>query len=211
MMMEDKWDMALPSDRAGGLCPEPAAQSQPSALIPSAVGFTGTQHGCTAMQTDALRGCLRHLLANGYVWMRNGDCIGSDLEAAYTWQCYGGKIAAHPPTIAAKRAYVPHDVMLPERPYLDRNKDIVLLSEVMVATPGEKVEQLRGGTWSTIRFARRQRKPLMIIFPDGTSQTENGFAQAIEARMAETQGGSVHESAVAEGHAPHPNQDTPHE
>ncbi|MGN6290363.1 MAG: hypothetical protein ACTHNA_14005 [Sphingopyxis terrae] len=36
-------------------------------------------------------------------------------------------------------------------------------------------------------------------------------ARAIEARRAETQGGSVHESAVAEGHAPHPNQDTPHE
>lgn len=29
-------DMALPADRAGGLRPEPAAQSQPKALIPSA-------------------------------------------------------------------------------------------------------------------------------------------------------------------------------
>jgi|LULG01.1.fsa_nt_gb hypothetical protein len=36
MMMEDKGDRALPSERAGGRCPEPAAQSQPSALIPSA-------------------------------------------------------------------------------------------------------------------------------------------------------------------------------
>lgn len=37
MMMEDKGDMAPPSERAGGRCPEPAAQSQPSALIPSAL------------------------------------------------------------------------------------------------------------------------------------------------------------------------------
>jgi len=39
--------------------------------------------------------------------------------------------------------------------------------------------------------------------PDnGRWLTDADAAQAIEARRAETQGGSVHESAVAEGHAP---------
>lgn len=38
-------------------------------------------------------------------------------------------------------------------------------------------------------------------------------AQAMSAGTAETQSGSGRQpaSAVAEGHAPHPNQDTPHE
>ena len=32
----------------------------------------------------------------------------------------------------------------------------------------EAEEQLRSGTWSTIRYAKRQNKPTTIIFPDGS-------------------------------------------
>jgi len=37
----------------------------------------------------------------------------------------------------------------------------------MIATPGEVDEQLRSGTWSTVRFARKQGKPVHVILPDG--------------------------------------------
>lgn len=50
-----------------------------------------------------------------------------------------------------------------------------------------------------------------VRFFESRDQWQRAVAQAIEARRAETQGGSVHESAVADGHAPHPHQDTPHE
>lgn len=43
----------------------------------------------------------------------------------------------------------------------------------------------------------------------GAIRGHNEYAQAIEARRAETQGGSVHESAVTEGDAPNSTPETP--
>jgi bifunctional non-homologous end joining protein LigD len=34
--------------------------------------------------------------------------------------------------------------------------------------PAEPEEQLRSGTWSTVRFAKKQGKPVFLILPDGT-------------------------------------------
>lgn len=50
-------------------------------------------------------------------------------------------------------------------------------------------------------------------FCDESRAIYQAFAQAMSAGTAETQSGSGRQpaSAVAEGHAPHPNQDTPHE
>lgn len=49
--------------------------------------------------------------------------------------------------------------------------------------------------------------------PHLDARIEEIIAQAMRAGTAETQGGSGRQpaSAVADGHAPHPNQDTPHE
>jgi hypothetical protein len=189
----------------------PQAVSPVPASIPSAVGFTGTQNGCTEVQHDRLKGWLGQLWVHGYEWMRNGDCVGADEQAGHIWNTLGLKIALHPPTVLAKRAFIPHAIAERPRPYLDRNKDIVRGAEVVVATPTEMVEQLRSGTWSTVRFARQLSKPILIIFPDGTYRLENRFAQAIEARRAETQSGSVHESAVGNADAPTPSPYIPTE
>lgn len=53
-------------------------------------------------------------------------------------------------------------------PYLQRNKVIVDRCGVLVAAPGEAQEQLRSGTWSTIRYARRVGRPVIMVLPDGT-------------------------------------------
>ena len=63
---------------------------------------------------------------------------------------------------------VPQQMMRRERPYLDRNKDMVRETAWLIAAPAEPEEQLRSGTWSTIRFARKLGKPVFLIFPDGT-------------------------------------------
>ena len=39
---------------------------------------------------------------------------------------------------------------------------------MMIAAPSEAEEQRRSGTWSTVRFARKQGKPVFVISPDGT-------------------------------------------
>jgi hypothetical protein len=54
-------------------------------------------------------------------------------------------------------------------PYLARNKVIVHHTEMMVAAPNGRVERLRSGTWSTVRFAKEKMKRIVWLFyPDGT-------------------------------------------
>lgn len=61
----------------------------------------------------------------------------------------------------------------PEKFYLDRDKDIVDAVDMMIATPKSHVEELRSGTWATIRYARKRQKDLLIVYPDGTYKVEN--------------------------------------
>lgn len=132
------------------------------------VGFTGTQRGMTDAQKARLALLLTEFGRGGE--FHHGDCIGSDSEAHdIAYEC-GYGIILHPPSNPYKRAYreVPRHMMRPEYPYMTRNRHIVDAVEWMIAAPGEFEEQLRSGTWSTVRFARRSRRKICLILPDGT-------------------------------------------
>ncbi len=136
-------------------------------------GFTGTRDVWTRPQVDAVREALLMLDVWGYRWMQNGDCLGSDWKAARIWQMMGRSVWLRPPTNDAYRAFIEAQMESEPRPYLDRNRDIVDHSELLLATPKEMTEQPKGGTWFTVRYARRQRRPIMIVLPDGTVHREN--------------------------------------
>lgn len=132
------------------------------------VGFTGTQRGMTDAQCGMLRALLREF---GGTEFHHGDCIGADSQAHDIADECGCAIILHPPTNYSKRAWreVPRHMMRPEYPYLTRNRHIVDATEWLIAMPGEFEEQLRSGTWSTVRYARSRRK-VAIIMPDGSVQ-----------------------------------------
>lgn len=133
-------------------------------------GFTGTQRGMTAQQKVAVK---RLFLTTKPCEFHHGDCIGADADAHSIFrQLRCGKVILHPPVYASKRAFCKADVSLSPLPYLDRNKEIVINTDILIATPGETEEQLRSGTWSTIRFARKKGHPICIVFPDGTVKRE---------------------------------------
>lgn len=129
------------------------------------VGFTGTQRGMTEAQWAALWPLL---LARAPGEFHEGDCIGSDAQAAAMARLAGFKVVGHPPLVESKRAFFPADEWRPAAPYLERNHNIVDASQEIIATPGEFLEQLRSGTWATIRYARRVGRPCHVILPDGT-------------------------------------------
>jgi hypothetical protein len=137
----------------------------------SSVGFTGTQRGLSTAQAAALR----TMLAGWPVgYFHHGDCIGADAEAHAIARELGWKIVLHPPTIDTKRAHLEADcaIVCKTRPYLERNQRIVESTAVMIATPGEFEEQLRSGTWATVRLARKANRPLALVYPDGYIATE---------------------------------------
>ncbi len=145
------------------------------------LGFTGTRNCMTPEQRSAFRSLLTELPS--VLEFHHGDCRGSDWDACrlylvYAQQFDDASVVVHPPDYGGHRAFCMEKVenyglrlvIEKPKPFLDRNRDIVDASELMVACPAESTEQQRGGTWSTVRYARKVGRELVVILPDGTTQ-----------------------------------------
>jgi len=141
------------------------------------VGFTGTRAGMTRLQGNAVRTLLSALreLSTGQPFFEHGDCVGADFEAHHMAVTLRYYTVAHPPTNERYRAFTNCNVYRRARPYLERNKNIVWDTHLLIATPKQFHEQTRGGTWHTIQYARQKQHSLIhIIQPDGVIKTELG-------------------------------------
>jgi hypothetical protein len=130
------------------------------------IGFTGTQKGLTGRQkAEVFR--LAVSLQKGE--FHHGDCIGADFQAAGIFSGQGWHLVMHPPVDGTKRVWaasiLPHIVVHEAKPYLDRNRDIVNSCELLIACPDSVTEKLRSGTWSTVRYARKIGREIVIIYP----------------------------------------------
>jgi hypothetical protein len=129
----------------------------------------------TRGQTVSLNGWWQSLDVTEF---HHGACVGADADAVSCCQNYTtASIIAHPCNLT-KCVSVPSlrasNHAHGEKPPLDRNRDIVDAADILVAcTKGS--EELRSGTWSTIRYARKCGKPIVIFWPDGTMETEGDF------------------------------------
>ena len=139
------------------------------------LGFTGTRERPTEAQRLALAKLLEMSEAEE---LHHGDATGADSVAhhiALSLRELRGwpRIIIHPPSNVVHRACcLGADMMMPEQEYLVRNRAIVDATDKLVAMPKGSEESLRSGTWSTVRFARHRRKPILLIFPDGTTKVE---------------------------------------
>ena len=145
------------------------------------IGFTGTRNGCTEKQKETFGRLIREFASeNSEMEFHHGDCIGSDADTHDLIKSYNKtrstgnpmifpqiRIFGHPPFNPKARAFKECDFLLPEKDYIDRNHDIVNTCHILIATPKGYVEELRSGTWATIRYAIKTDKPVWIIFPDG--------------------------------------------
>lgn len=100
----------------------------------------------------------------------HGDCIGADSDAHAVVASLQDEVTVHihPPINPIKRAFCVGTIEHPAKEYLDRNRDIVDTCRCIFATPKEHEEQWQGsGTWATIRYAKKTKTRLYIIYPDG--------------------------------------------
>ena len=139
------------------------------------IGFTGTREG---MNTHQLKHFYRFIAElPEFTEFHHGACVGADEEAAQVViemdPCDGTrdwKVVAHPcdildmVSLVAKAAY--SDFQRLPKPPLDRNHDIVDACDVLLACP-KGPEEMRSGTWATVRYARKQSKRVVIFWPDG--------------------------------------------
>ena len=134
----------------------------------SQLGFTGTQRGTTRQQMESVGGLLIYMFPDE---VHHGDCIGADEEfhdaVEIVLRPLVPFIHVHPPSNPRKRAWKQGDVIYEPRPYMDRNQDIVDAIDALIATPRGFEEELRSGTWATVRRARKKGIPVFVVLPNG--------------------------------------------
>lgn len=142
------------------------------------IGFTGTQKGMTQEQVFTFYNFLQeHKDINEF---HHGQCIGTDVDSHKIIRGQHHltrklnnflsqiKIVIHLSidTKKVERVELPFKIKEP-KPYLERNKDIVNETDLLIACPKSDKEELRSGTWSTIRYAKKMNKKVIIIYPNG--------------------------------------------
>lgn len=132
------------------------------------IGFTGSRH---VLNEEQKREIVSFLDNYENMIVSHGDCVGADAEfhalcVQYRKMHPEKQLAIHifPPNVSTMRAYCTADVLMPEKPYLERNADIVRNSDVLLACPVDKnKEEWRSGTWSTVRKARKMGIPVHLL------------------------------------------------
>jgi hypothetical protein len=100
--------------------------------------------------------------------VHHGVCVGADADFHKIATDLGYRTVGHPPNRPEYRAMgIVCDVMLPEKPYLARDHDIVDVSDHLLGCPRTYQEEWRSGTWATVRYMAKAEKPYTIIWPDG--------------------------------------------
>ena len=135
------------------------------------IGFTGTRGGMTTEQHRSFIAWIRDAAATEF---HHGCCIGSDADAAEVASSRDlgfarPRIVAHPPINNSKVSATEQmfaDETRPPLDYLTRNRNIVDACDVLLACP-KGPEERRSGTWSTIRYARKCGKRVVIFWPNG--------------------------------------------
>lgn len=145
------------------------------------VGFTGTRAGMTPEQKAQLRTRLAEIKAeHPNATFHHGQAVGADEEAAQIASDLGYHVVAHPSVLQAQtssRTDLNAESRAPKAP-LVRNRDIVSESDVVLATPRTPREELRSGTWATIRHAGKTGVPVERIYP---STSANGAGNTLPA------------------------------
>lgn len=132
------------------------------------LGFTGTRQGMTGQQLAAFKSIVIDI---DPVYFHHGMCIGADTQAHdAVWLLTDAKIIGHPPIVERYKTTRKCTIIRVPRRYMQRNQDIVDECEMLIATPKEDTEQLRSGTWGTVRRARKKGIAIVIINPDGSYQ-----------------------------------------
>lgn len=117
------------------------------------VGFTGTREGLSRRQFGQLSKMLHWLVLThaNEAEFHHGACVGADLEAEALARAHGYKVIDH---FTHSRA---------SADMLKRNRDIVAHSDVLIAGPLQDAEELRSGTWATVRYARQAGLPVVML------------------------------------------------
>ena len=130
------------------------------------IGFTGTR-GIASISDNRLSSLLRFLTGwceENTVTLHHGDCFGADayVHKAMVDHC---DVIIHPSNLAQWTVgCTPYKYRYDPKPPLARNRDIVRATDFLVGLPvSVEREELRSGTWATIRYARKLGREIFLF------------------------------------------------
>ena len=113
------------------------------------IGFTGTRNGMSQAQARQFKAVMAWLRSGFDGEFHHGAATGSDSDAADI----------------VLRSYPEYSIV--RHPAngnpLARNRAIVAASDILIAAPESDTEQLRSGTWATVRYARAKGIPIVML------------------------------------------------
>jgi len=122
------------------------------------VGFTGTRQGMTDRQKLALSSLL---------YLLHGDCEEDSDDLVFH---HGGE-----PHADQEAAMIASGVFWSTKKYrpakkdakhlLERNHKIVDAVSILIAAPRSLAEEVRSGTWATVRYARKTMTSVIFLDP----------------------------------------------
>jgi hypothetical protein len=136
------------------------------------IGFTGTRFGMSEKQVKDIISVF--LWAVEVRQIDHGMCVGADVAFHEIIRKIDPnriiRIIGHPTSEKyVRKELLALDLECDEvreaKHPLERNHDIVDQTDFMIAAPFTESEVLRSGTWSTIRYARKQGKEVYIFTP----------------------------------------------
>lgn len=135
------------------------------------ISFTGTRSGMTKYQIETfVEIIISYKDKIDKVILIHGDCIGADATAHLLAADNNVEIRMRPCDMDSQRAFSEGgEIIADPEPPLIRNRKIVDDGDELIACPFGYEEVMRSGTWATIRYAKRNKKPITIIWPNGTT------------------------------------------
>jgi hypothetical protein len=126
------------------------------------IGFTGSREGMSQHQKEQFVLKMFQLLPDEF---HHGDCEGADAEAHDIVREFlpKVKIVVYPPLSFRHRAMKQGDVIMEPEGYIKRDYRIVDSTDYLIGAPKTDMEQIRSGSWTTIRYARKTSKPHTIL------------------------------------------------
>ena len=136
------------------------------------IGITGTRSGMNVDQLESFRERMKTMYDISCEKARNislefhhGDCVGVDVETAEIATGLGIQTVCHPPVDEKLRAHHKSDVILEQKTYFARNRNIVDMCDILFVIPFQTSHSSRGGTWYTHDYAVKKNVPVEIFFP----------------------------------------------
>lgn len=134
------------------------------------VGITGARRDITTAQLHTVRSWLLENLPDIEA-LHHGCCAGFDTYIANIAGELEIPQVYHPPIDARFQMIFKNNswpgVWNKPKPYLDRNRDIVDQSTILITGPSTDREQVRSGTWYTVRYARKVGREMKIAAKGG--------------------------------------------